>query len=70
MMVCNDYSAVIPELAAKQTYNFNAIRNIDAWNSDFKPTIRSSMKYWNMTVQHWLAVNVYKRFPIKSYRLV
>uniref|UniRef100_A0A1B6C1Y2 Lysophospholipid acyltransferase 7 n=1 Tax=Clastoptera arizonana TaxID=38151 RepID=A0A1B6C1Y2_9HEMI len=61
--------SVSPELAKQQTYSFTAIHNIDGWNSDFKPTIRTSMKYWNMTVQHWLAVNVYKRFPIKKYRM-
>ncbi|XP_022187440.1 lysophospholipid acyltransferase 7 [Nilaparvata lugens] len=58
-----------PEIAKKEKYSFEAIHNIDAWNSDFKPTIRSSMKAWNMTIQYWLAVNVYKRFPIKAYRM-
>ncbi|RZF40998.1 hypothetical protein LSTR_LSTR006301 [Laodelphax striatellus] len=61
--------AADPELAKKEKYDFEAIHNIDAWNSDFKPTIRSSMKAWNMTIQYWLAVNVYKRFPIKAYRM-
>ncbi|XP_075231970.1 membrane bound O-acyltransferase domain containing farjavit [Lycorma delicatula] len=58
-----------PDLAKKEKYNFEAIHNIDPWNSDFKPTIRTSLKAWNMTIQHWLAVNVYKRFPIKAYRM-
>ncbi|XP_046687270.1 lysophospholipid acyltransferase 7-like isoform X1 [Homalodisca vitripennis] len=61
--------AASPELAQKEQYSFAAIYNIDAWGSDFQPTIRSSMKAWNMTIQHWLAVNVYKRFPVKSYRM-
>ena len=26
------------------------------------------MKTWNMTVQYWLAMVIYKRFPIKSLR--
>lgn len=26
------------------------------------------MKHWNMCVQYWLAVNIYKRFPNKKFR--
>lgn len=26
------------------------------------------MKYWNMCVQYWMAMYVYKRFPSKKYR--
>lgn len=26
------------------------------------------MKHWNITVQYWLAVNIYKRFPNKKFR--
>lgn len=26
------------------------------------------MKHWNMCIQYWLAVNIYKRFPNKNYR--
>jgi D-alanyl-lipoteichoic acid acyltransferase DltB (MBOAT superfamily) len=26
------------------------------------------MKHWNICIQYWLAVNVYKRFPSKKYR--
>lgn len=26
------------------------------------------MKHWNICVQYWLAVNVYKRFPSKVFR--
>lgn len=61
--------AADPSLAKKESYSFQAIYNIDAWGSEFQPTIRSSMKCWNMTIQYWLAVNVYKRFPVKMYRL-
>ncbi len=27
------------------------------------PTFREALKTWNMTVQYWLAVNVYKALP-------
>lgn len=26
------------------------------------------MKHWNICIQYWLAVNVYKRFPNKQFR--
>ena len=42
-------------------YDFNTIRNINPWGADFEPTVRGGMRSWNMTVQHWLAVNVYKK---------
>ncbi|XP_054282737.1 lysophospholipid acyltransferase 7-like [Macrosteles quadrilineatus] len=55
--------------AKTEKYSFAAIYNIDSWGSDFQPTIRSSMKCWNMTIQYWLATYVYKRFPVKAYRM-
>lgn len=61
-------SATSPELAAQEKYSFTAVHNIEGWNADFEPTIRSSMKYWNMAIQYWLAFYVYKRFPYKAYR--
>ncbi|XP_076041283.1 membrane bound O-acyltransferase domain containing farjavit isoform X2 [Oratosquilla oratoria] len=42
-------------------YNFETVHNIDEWGSDFTPTVRAGMRCWNMTVQFWLANNVYKR---------
>ena len=48
--------------------NFETIHNIDEYGADFVPTMREALKCWNMTVQHWLVVVVYKRFPIKSLR--
>ena len=50
-------------------YDFETVHNIDEYGSDFTPTVRAGMKCWNMTVQYWLATNVYKRLswpkPIK-----
>jgi len=62
-----------PELlndSASQQLNFETVHNIDEWGSDFVATMREALKCWNMTVQHWLVVVVYKRFPYKSLRTV
>lgn len=32
--------------------------------------MREALRFWNMTVQYWLVVNVYKRFPLKPLRTV
>ena len=48
-----------------KSINFETVHNIDEWGSDFVPTMREALRCWNMTVQHWLVVVVYKRFPIR-----
>ena len=45
--------------------NFETVHNIDEWGSDFAPSMRQALKCWNMTVQHWLVMVVYKRFPVR-----
>lgn len=52
----------------KQDYNFKTIQNIDVYNTETCWTFREAMKSWNICVQYWLAVNIYKRFPSKKYR--
>ncbi|XP_017785549.1 PREDICTED: lysophospholipid acyltransferase 7 [Nicrophorus vespilloides] len=49
-------------------YSFETIHNVNPYGAEFCPTFRESMKHWNMCIQYWLAVNVYKRFPSKRYR--
>lgn len=49
-------------------YNFETIHNINPYEADFCTTYREAMKHWNICIQYWLAVNVYKRFPSKKYR--
>ncbi|XP_052865365.1 lysophospholipid acyltransferase 7 [Anopheles cruzii] len=49
-------------------YDFEAVRNIDVINTERCWTFREAMKYWNMCVQYWMAMYVYKRFPSKKYR--
>lgn len=54
--------------ADKHTYNFTTIVNTRVWDVERCWTFREGMKHWNVCVQYWLAVNVYKLFPIKKYR--
>jgi len=70
----SDYAA-LEEISSDEkqletsSYDFKTVHNIDEYNSDFSQTVRLGMKYWNMTVQYWLAVNVYKRLPQKFPRV-
>lgn len=63
-------SAASPAIAAaaSEPFDFETIHNIDAYTTDTCWTFREAMKSWNMCVQYWLAINVYKRFPSKTYR--
>lgn len=49
-------------------YDFETVHNIDEYKAEFVSSFREGLKTWNMTVQHWLAVIVYRRFPIKPIR--
>ncbi|XP_055638497.1 lysophospholipid acyltransferase 7 [Toxorhynchites rutilus septentrionalis] len=49
-------------------YDFETVRNIDVVSTETCWTFRETMKYWNMCVQYWMAMYVYKRFPSKTYR--
>ncbi|KAL1117250.1 hypothetical protein AAG570_004576 [Ranatra chinensis] len=61
--------SVDDERAKEAEYSFETIHNIEPWGAEFEYTVRSSMKSWNMTVQYWLATYVYRRFPIKAFRM-
>lgn len=52
----------------KLEYDFETIHNIDPYKTDTCWTFREAMKCWNMCIQYWLAMNVYKRFPNKKFR--
>ncbi|GFU03661.1 lysophospholipid acyltransferase 7 [Nephila pilipes] len=43
------------------TYNFETVRCMNEMASEFKPTIREGIRYWNMTVQYWLAIYIYRK---------
>lgn len=58
-----------PETAASVEYDYETIRNIDCRGTDFCVRVREGMRYWNMTVQWWLAQYVYKSAPARSYVL-
>ncbi|XP_004648406.1 lysophospholipid acyltransferase 7 isoform X1 [Octodon degus] len=57
------------EKAAALEYDYETIRNIDCYNTDFCMRVREGMRYWNMTVQWWLAQYIYKSAPARSYVL-
>lgn len=52
----------------KHNYNFKTIENIDVYKTETCWTFREAMKSWNICVQYWLAINIYKRFPSKKFR--
>ncbi|KAH8327883.1 hypothetical protein KR067_001318 [Drosophila pandora] len=54
--------------AEKHKYNFTTIVNTRVLDVERCWTFREGMKHWNVCVQYWLAVNVYKLFPSKKYR--
>ncbi|XP_027716298.1 lysophospholipid acyltransferase 7 isoform X3 [Vombatus ursinus] len=58
-----------PEAAAATKYDYETIRNIDCHGTDFCVRVRDGMRYWNMTVQWWLAQYIYKSAPARSYVL-
>lgn len=58
-----------PEKAASLKYDYVTIRNIDCYSTDFCVRVRDGMRYWNMTVQWWLAQYIYKSAPTRSYVL-
>uniref|UniRef100_A0A182RIP9 Lysophospholipid acyltransferase 7 n=1 Tax=Anopheles funestus TaxID=62324 RepID=A0A182RIP9_ANOFN len=65
-----DYSAYVSSSSSSSSleYDFETVRNIDVINTERCWTFREAMKYWNMCVQYWMAMYVYKRFPSKKYR--
>ncbi|XP_015269915.1 PREDICTED: lysophospholipid acyltransferase 7 [Gekko japonicus] len=49
------------------TYDYETIKNIDPHGTDFCVKVKDGMRYWNMTVQWWLAQYIYKSAPVRSY---
>lgn len=48
-------------------FSFETIRNVDPAGCEFAGTFREAMRYWNRSVQYWLATYIYRRTP-KAYR--
>ncbi|CAF3379385.1 unnamed protein product [Rotaria socialis] len=42
-------------------YDFETIHNIDEWKCESAFTVKEVLRYWNMSVQYWMATCVYKR---------
>lgn len=61
-------SANDPDRMEQSKYNYETIHNINPYGADFCVTCREGMKHWNMCVQYWLAVYVYKQIPFKQFR--
>lgn len=68
-----DYKKVIalsnePDNLKGEKFDFETIHNMSIWEVETCTTVRTAMKVWNTCVQYWMAVNVYKRLPLKSIR--
>ncbi|CAH0393007.1 unnamed protein product [Bemisia tabaci] len=61
--------AASSDQAKQEVYNFETVNTVNVWKAESDPTVRGSMRYWNISVQYWLAAYVYHRFPKKSLRL-
>ncbi|XP_065206038.1 lysophospholipid acyltransferase 7 [Planococcus citri] len=49
-------------------YNFETIDTIRVLDAEFSTTVREATRYWNRSIQYWLAAYVYRRFPFKKYK--
>ncbi|CAD6997890.1 lysophospholipid acyltransferase 7 [Ceratitis capitata] len=56
--------------AEKRTYNFTTIVNVRVRSVETCWTFREGMRHWNICIQYWLAMNVYRLFPSKKYRTI
>ncbi|XP_014367604.2 lysophospholipid acyltransferase 7 [Papilio machaon] len=57
------------EEAKSAQYDFNTVESMDVWGCETVVTLRDSMKVWNKAVQYWVAMVVYKRFPVKILKI-
>jgi hypothetical protein len=55
------------KLSDHNHYSFKAVNNINEYACETSLTVKQVLHHWNMTVQFWMANNVYKRVPIKKY---
>ncbi|XP_019871648.2 lysophospholipid acyltransferase 7 [Aethina tumida] len=59
-----------PKDLEKVEYDYKTVFNISPQGADFCTTYREGMKKWNICIQYWLNVNVFKRFPYKKFRVL
>ncbi|NXR18165.1 MBOA7 acyltransferase, partial [Cinclus mexicanus] len=50
-------------------WDFQSIRTVDPWGTEFGRRFRGGLRRWNMTVQWWLAAYVHRRGP-RQYPLL
>ncbi|CAF0735196.1 unnamed protein product [Didymodactylos carnosus] len=48
-------------------YDFETVHNIDDYMCETALTVREVLRYWNMTVQYWMATYVYRRIKWKKF---
>ncbi|XP_063157292.1 lysophospholipid acyltransferase 7-like [Candoia aspera] len=53
--------------ASSVAYDYETIRNIDPYGTEFCAKVKDGIHCWNMTVQWWLAHYTYKNAPFRSY---
>lgn len=49
-------------------YDFETVHNVNVYGVETCWTFREAMKHWNMCIQYWLAIYIYKPFPNKQLR--
>ena len=47
-------------------YDFETVHNIDEWKCESALTVKEVLRYWNMSVQYWMATCVYKRIKWRA----
>ncbi|NWV71423.1 MBOA7 acyltransferase, partial [Malurus elegans] len=50
-------------------WDFQTIRTVDPWGTEWGRSFRGGLRGWNMTVQWWLAAYVHRRGP-RQYPLI
>ncbi|CAH2319175.1 lysophospholipid acyltransferase 7 [Pelobates cultripes] len=48
------------------SYDYETVKNIDCYGTDFCVKVKDGMRYWNMSVQWWLAQYIYKNSPVRN----
>lgn len=50
-------------------YDFETIESFNPIIVEKCSTFREATMHWNKCIQYWLAINIYKRFPSKKFRM-
>lgn len=66
----NDITQELLDKPENREYDFKTMVNVEVRAFETCLTFREAMKHWNRSVQYWLAMYVYKKFPSKNYRII